>query len=189
MYCPHCGQQQASDEMRFCSRCGFPLGVIAQVLAQGGVLLTQDAQSQEQRMSPRQRGVRQGAMLMLSTFLIVPLIVFAILLTGFDRLIPLIPLAAVVCVVGGFIRIAYALMFEAAAPLSYAPVASTLPAMPFASAQLNTPMRGTALPPAQQQVMPVTDWRRRPETSEIVQPPSVTENTTKLLEKEAGEQG
>ena len=191
MYCPHCGQQQASDEMRFCSRCGFPLGVIAQVLAQGGVLLTREDESQGQRMSPRQRGVRQGAMLMLSALLIVPLIIFAILLLDFDRLIPLIPLAAVVCVVGGFIRIAYALMFEAAAPPAAHLASTVLPATSssFASAQLNTPMRGTALPPAQQQGTPLTDWRRRPETAEIVQPPSVTEHTTKLLEKESEKQG
>ena len=187
MYCPQCGQQQATEEMRFCSRCGFPLGVISQVLARGGVLTTGDVESQGRKMSPRQRGVRQGAMLMLSTVLIVPLIVFAILLFDVDQLIPLIPLAAVVCFVGGLLRIAYAMMFEDAAPFA-APDNPIMPAMPFASAQLNAPVRGTALPPAQEMPNPATDWRRRPETSEIIQPPSVTENTTKLLEKEAGEQ-
>lgn len=190
MYCPQCGQQQASDEMRFCSRCGFPLGVIAHVLAQGGVLVTREVESQGQMMSPRQRGVRQGAMLMLSTLLIVPLIVFAILLLDFNFLIPLIPLSAVVCVVGGFIRIAYALMFEATAPSTAYVASPVMPAMSsFASTQLNAPIRGTALPPAQPHAIPVTDWRRPPETAEIVQPPSVTENTTKLLEKESEKQG
>jgi hypothetical protein len=188
MYCPQCGQQQASEEMRFCSRCGFPLGVITQVLAQGGVLAIGDAESQGRKMSPRQRGVRQGAMLMLSALLVVPLMVFAVLLFHSDFLIPLIPLSAVVCVVGGFIRIAYALMFDDAAPPAALNASTVAPAMPFASAQLNAPVRGNAaLPPAQEMVMPSTDWRRRPETSEIVQPPSVTENTTKLLEKETGE--
>jgi 4-amino-4-deoxy-L-arabinose transferase-like glycosyltransferase len=175
--------------MRFCSRCGFPLGVISQVLARGGVLATRDVEGQGRRMSPRQRGVRQGAMLMLSALLIVPLMVFAVLLFHSDFLIPIIPLSAVVCVVGGLLRIAYALMFEDAVPPA-APENTIMPAMPFASAQLNAPVRGTALPPAQETMgRPVTDWRRRPETSEIVQPPSVTENTTRLLEKEAGEQG
>lgn len=184
MYCPQCGQQQASEEMRFCSRCGFPLGVITEVLAQGGVLATRDAESlgRRKRMSPRQRGLRQGAMLMLSTLLIVPIIVFTVILTDIDQLIPLIPLSAVVCFVGGLLRLVYALMFEA--DESYA---APLAASSFAPAQLNAHTRGTALPPAQG--MPVADWRRRPETSEIVQPPSVTENTTKLLEKETEEQG
>ena len=179
MFCPHCGQQQASDEMRFCSRCGFPLGVIAEVLAQGGVLATREPDGRARGLSPRQRGVRQGAMLMLSAMLIVPLVVFAILLTGIDDLIPLVPLAAVVCVVGGFIRLAYALMFEAAGPQPTRP--NTIPSMPLPPSQLSGPTRGQALPPAQ--ATPVTDWRRRQETSEIYQPPSVTENTTKLLER------
>jgi hypothetical protein len=177
MYCPHCGQQQASEALRFCSRCGFPLGVIAEVLAQGGTLSGREPDNQSPRMTPRQKGVRQGAMLMLSALLIVPLFVFAVILLDWDKLIPLVPLSAVVCVVGGLLRIAYALMFEhtGASPAVY-----NIPA----PAQLNAPIRDQALPPAQG--TPVTDWRRRPETAEIIHPPSVTENTTKLLDKEQG---
>jgi zinc-ribbon domain len=186
MYCPHCGQQQASGEVRFCSRCGFPLGVIAQVLAQGG-LPVQEAVSVERKMSPRQKGLRQGAMLMLSTMLVVPLIVFIILLTGIDNLIPLIPLSAVVCFVGGLLRIFYALMFEDAAPV--AAHGATPAQASFAPAELNAASRnaGAALPPAQGR--PVMDWHRRQETAEIVQPPSVTENTTKLLNDERNAEG
>src|SRR5687767_3436013 len=33
MFCPKCSQQQASDEARFCSRCGFQLGVVKAALA------------------------------------------------------------------------------------------------------------------------------------------------------------
>ncbi|HEV2912108.1 MAG TPA: zinc ribbon domain-containing protein [Pyrinomonadaceae bacterium] len=183
MYCPQCGQQQVSGEMRFCSRCGFPLGVITEVVAQGGVLATRDAFGQENKMRPRQKGIRQGAMLMLSTLLIVPLTVFLVLLTGNDKLIPLVPLTAVVCFVGGLLRIFYALLFEDEGPHAIRG-GSAAPAAPFVPAQLNAPVRGTALPPAPG--MPVTDWRRRPETAEIVQPPSVTENTTKLLDTEQG---
>jgi hypothetical protein len=165
--------------MRFCSRCGFPLGVISEVVAQGGVLATSEQDSRARGLSQRQRGVRQGAMLMLSAMLIVPLMVFIVLLTGIDKLIPLVPLTAIVCVVGGFIRIAYALMFEDAGPQTKLP--ATIPSVPLPPSQLNAPARGQALPPAQ--ATPVTDWRRRQETAEIYQPPSVTENTTKLLER------
>src|SRR5687768_16657145 len=38
MHCPRCGQQQVSEEIKFCSRCGFPLGLISEVLAHGGFL-------------------------------------------------------------------------------------------------------------------------------------------------------
>jgi hypothetical protein len=177
MYCPHCGQQQASESLRFCSRCGFPLGVIAEVLARGGTLSTRESDTQGLRMSPRQKGVRQGAMLMLSALLIVPVLVFAIIILDWDKLIPLVPLSAVVCVVGGLLRIAYAMMFEH--------TSTAAPASDFSTpAQLNAPARNQALPPAQG--TPVTGWRHRPETAEIIQPPSVTEHTTKLLDKEQG---
>ena len=32
MFCPQCGQQQASDATRFCSRCGFQLEAVAGAL-------------------------------------------------------------------------------------------------------------------------------------------------------------
>ena len=38
MFCPSCGQQQISSETKFCSRCGLPLGLIAEVLSYGGYL-------------------------------------------------------------------------------------------------------------------------------------------------------
>ena len=38
MFCPNCGQQQATEQMRFCSRCGFPLGLVSEILANGGFL-------------------------------------------------------------------------------------------------------------------------------------------------------
>lgn len=33
MYCPRCGRQPASDALRFCSYCGFKLGVVKASLA------------------------------------------------------------------------------------------------------------------------------------------------------------
>ena len=32
MYCPNCGQQQVSEEMRFCSRCGLALSGLTEWL-------------------------------------------------------------------------------------------------------------------------------------------------------------
>lgn len=34
MYCPKCSQIQTDDELRFCSRCGFQLGVVKELLAE-----------------------------------------------------------------------------------------------------------------------------------------------------------
>ena len=36
MYCPKCSQTQASEEMRYCSGCGFPLLGVAELVASDG---------------------------------------------------------------------------------------------------------------------------------------------------------
>jgi len=38
MHCPACGQQQVSNETKFCNRCGLPLTVVAEVVSYGGYL-------------------------------------------------------------------------------------------------------------------------------------------------------
>ena len=47
MFCPKCSQEQASEEQRFCSRCGFQLNVVKALLLSdalpGGGLLTKPA--------------------------------------------------------------------------------------------------------------------------------------------------
>ena len=36
MYCPRCGQKQMAGDLKFCSRCGLPMGLVAELLANGG---------------------------------------------------------------------------------------------------------------------------------------------------------
>lgn len=183
MYCPQCGQQQVSDVTRFCSRCGFLLEGVIAVLAAGGAVPTRFVQG-NQKPSPRSKGVRQGATLLLSGMLVVPIV--AIL--AYNLLYPvshiIIPLAALFCFVGGLFRILYALLMEDAAPeMSF----EQLPRYPLPAApQFNQPARHTALPPpsANASANTAANWRPRPNTAEIYQPPSVTENTTRLLDKE-----
>ena len=74
MYCPRCGQQQATDAMRFCSRCGFPMEGTMQLLAHGGMLPVYQEPSGEKKISPRRRGVKQGALIMLLGVLLVPIL-------------------------------------------------------------------------------------------------------------------
>jgi hypothetical protein len=185
MYCPQCGQQQASSEMRFCSRCGFPMGGVAELLAQGGVPRSSSEEAQEQTFSPRRRGVRQGVLMMLIGTVIVPVLAiinsFAI---GPSILDLLVPIAAVICFAGGLMRILYALLFEQNTP----EVKRDLPAYvsTVTPAQLNAGLRTSALPPMQS--TPASDFMpRRANTAELVSPPSVTENTTKLLDEDKAE--
>jgi hypothetical protein len=185
MYCPRCGQEQASSEMRFCSRCGFPLGGVTDLLARGGVPATTQTPlagktvPQVRGLSPRQIGTRQGIMLMLSSLLVVPVI--AILshnIFGWQGLI--IPLAALVTFVGGLLRIIYARLYEDDTP-EMLPEAQ--PAYNAPPAHLSARARVSALPP--QQSVPAPDFApRRANTAELVPPPSVTENTTRLLDED-----
>jgi hypothetical protein len=181
MYCPKCSQQQVDDNVRFCSRCGFPLGPVTDLLASGGTLpLFPTTTTRQSSLSPRQKGIRQGALMMLSTLLIVPIVIFlGVAMMGLPG--ELIPLVSVILFMGGLLRILYAIFLEENHPVNqldaaphYAP-----PAMP---ARLSTPAaRGSALPPAQSASVP--SWRRPVDTSELVAPPSVTENTTRLLDE------
>jgi len=177
MYCPQCGQQQVSDTVRFCSRCGFLLEGVNLVLGSGGQIPSRYLQPPANApLSARSKGVRQGAMLMLSTLLVVPILAI-ITVNLFEPIATLVvPLAAMFCFVGGLLRILYALLMEDAVP-QYDNAGKAN----YGPAQIESPGRNAALPPASANA--AASWRR-PQTAEIYQPPSITENTTRLLDKE-----
>lgn len=183
MYCPRCGQEQVSDQLRFCSRCGLMLDGVIQLLGNNGILPQSFVDKKGRNISPRSLGIRHGAMLMLSTLLVVPVVsILAINILGHAKI--LIPLAAMFCFIGGLLRIVYALLFEEDIPRVKQPPAAMY-APPVAASQLGSPARGAAqaLPPQQAMPgMPVSDWKPRADTAELVRPPSVTENTTRLLD-------
>ncbi len=65
MYCPRCGHQTTSDELRFCSYCGFKLGVVKAALSEGEeVPLSVLAATQTALPEPRQRDMNVGVCLM-----------------------------------------------------------------------------------------------------------------------------
>lgn len=179
MHCPQCGQQQSSSEMRFCSRCGFPLGGVVELLAQGGVLKSGGDELRESALSPRRAGVKQGVVMMLMGTVIVP--VLGILNSYQDSttfLEILVAISAVVFFAGGLMRILYALLFESSAPSVKLDASS-----PLTPAELGEARRVSALPPAQN-IAAANFTPRRMNTAELVRPPSVTENTTRLLDEE-----
>jgi hypothetical protein len=90
----------------------------------------------------------------------------------------LLAFAAIICFIGGPLRMLYAAVFEEGAP---SPMRMYGP--PVAKPQFGPPpMQHQALPPPP--ARSASGWRSRPNTAELVNPPSVTENTTRLLEKE-----
>jgi hypothetical protein len=180
MFCPQCGQRQPSNEARFCSSCGFQLYVVTDLLKSGGKLERRPAVPGQ--MSARSRGLRQGAMLMLSTLVVVPVI--AILGAGLLGLPgELIAVSAIICSMGGFLRMMYALLFESneVAELPHASQQYVPPSTP--PNYLGATHAASALPP---QRSPIPAYRTPPrfDTGEIVPPPSVTDHTTRLLDKQ-----
>ncbi|MDX6290741.1 MAG: hypothetical protein QOH42_2540 [Blastocatellia bacterium] len=180
MYCPQCGQQQATDSMRFCARCGFPLEGAMVLLAHGGMLPRDESAFGERKISARRRGVRQGAILMLIGAVLVPLLaVFASFAPGRIEMAFefFAAAAAVLCFMGGPLRILFAALFEEGAPPRPYPTPST-----YAQPAIAPPPVRLAMPP-QSNPTQTAGWRR-PQTAEILQPPSVvTDHTTRLLEK------
>lgn len=178
MFCPQCGQQQVSETVRYCSRCGFLLEGVSVVVASGGQLPMRFVQSASRELSPRSKGVRQGALLMLSTILVVPIVaILSVNLTLFPHI--LIPLAAIFCFIGGLLRMLYALMMEDANPPIDSPQLAAY--APPAAPQLESPRPFVS---AHASLNPAQAWKPRPNTAEILTPPSVTENTTRLLNRE-----
>jgi hypothetical protein len=186
MYCPHCGQQQVPGTVRFCSRCGFPLDGVLQLLDNGGMLPVYRDPTTPQEISPRKKGLRQGGMLFLLGAIIVPIL--GLFASYFDSRFPeiLTALAAIICFIGGPLRMLFAAIFEEGAPRPLPQAARPYMSPPVTPRQFGA-MHNPALPPPSVSTAP---WRKRPNTAELATPPSVTENTTRLLDKEdrTGEQ-
>ena len=178
MFCPQCGQQQATGVIRFCSRCGFPLDGVIQLLGTGGMIPAYRNPDEPVPVSARRKGVKQGGMLLLSGAVLVPLLGVMASFGESRFLEVLLAFAAIICFIGGPLRMLYAAVFEEGAP---SPIRMYGP--PVAKPQFGPPpMQHQALPPPP--ARSASGWRSRPNTAELVSPPSVTENTTRLLEKE-----
>jgi hypothetical protein len=183
MYCPNCGQQQISNQIRFCSKCGMPLDGISAVLTNGGNLPIVNNPNQIKSTSARKRGMKQGGILMLLGIFFVP---FFGILNSFGIMPELIvAISALFFFLGGFLRLIFGLIFEDGTPvfLSKTDEFNYQPAVN----NLNSVNTQNALPP--QQSVPVSDfvqpqqagmWR---ETKDLVQADN-SEKATKILTDE-----
>ena len=169
MYCPKCNQAQASDEMRYCSRCGFPLGTVAILLQNDGVL--PPLPNNLIRHSTRGRIATESVILTVVSWTIGLLATFLFDFGGPYELLAKVG-AFIFFLVGfiGLLRFLYAFLFlrteEADREHNVRQVS-----------ERNQP----ALPPAEQ--TPISDFPTKANTKEMVRPISVTENTTQLLDE------
>lgn len=175
-HCPRCGQKQVSSATRFCSKCGFLMTGIPEIVAQGGIsqeILDPGAES------PRRKGVKQGGLLMLSSLIVVPLLAIISASLNWDP--TLVAITAVITFWGGLLRILYALIFQSGKP--------ALQDSGFVESFKNTisgrRKQVDALPPADEQPAEAAfipapgHWK---DTNEL-QPTSVTEETTRTLDR------
>jgi hypothetical protein len=175
MFCPKCGLQQVSEAARFCPRCGLPLTAVAEMVANDGQWPAYLAVP-GQGVSPRKRGLRQGAALMLAGPFLAALFGVMNAVVGTKEELALVGL---LCFLLGLLRIIYA-FFEEKAPTGYAAVAP--PA--YAPPQLDPRQHAAALPPTS--APPARGFfAGRRDTAQVAPPQSVTDGTTRLLDTDS----
>ncbi len=193
MYCPKCSQLQVSDEVQFCSRCGLLLNNVKELILADGKATVSQSEAREDKLSPRQKGMRQGIKLMLLSVILIPAyILLAALFPAADRLIegsvsdtPFEKISQAILFtifMFGLARVLYARFFQQGASLGETEIETSQLSGSLAN-QLNGSSTNYALPPSQS--IPVSgfgSWRK--DTGEMVQSPSVTEHTTKSLRRE-----
>lgn len=178
MFCPKCSQQQTSDEARFCSRCGFQLGVVKALLSADEMAATGEAARLDpvQRIKDKTIGAFQmflSALLMAaltvdmprsSSFRIIMLTIAWLLLTLLLNIRPLVRY-----------------FFPRRAADASAPLTSSDTETDALLTRVDTSF--AALPSATS--IPIAKLAgRRGDTTEVVEPPSVTERTTNLLNRQ-----
>jgi hypothetical protein len=183
MYCPRCGQQQISAETKFCSRCGFQMGLVSELIANNGFLpQLQALYNQKPRFFTRKNGV---------IFTTLWFIFWVMMVPAFFGIANEDDAAGVSAVFGLFTSLM--LLIFSLGVLKKSPKAYQLPAIEMPQVQQPQGLYGApahqVLPPQQTQpaqayTAPQGAWRT-PDTGELTRTPgSVTETTTKLLNRD-----
>jgi hypothetical protein len=184
MHCPNCGQQQVSRETKFCSRCGFPLGLIAEILARGGFLPQLAELNKKKSIFTKKNGVIFGVLWFITFTML-----FTSILGILDAKEEIIAVSAVLGVFGGLMMII--------GSLALLPSSKQYPLLLPQQIQ-PPPPNAHGLHGSQHQALPgqhtvpasayapprAGSWR---DTKDL-EPSSVTESTTRLLEKEERDQ-
>lgn len=187
MYCPNCGQQQAAEQMRFCSRCGFPLGLVSELLSNGG-FLPQLAAINDKKTFFTRRKVFQFGLVWFLLFLLIIIPITAVIFRDERDGEVIIAFMAIFGTMGGLLMMLFSLFFASDKNKVKTPISQR---QNFAATnQVSAPTPQNTLPPQAANFTPANtvytppqvNWREA-KTDELV-PPSITEGTTRLLNKD-----
>ena len=64
MFCPKCSQPQPSEDLRFCPRCGFPVGEVKALLGREEAREADDERARAEGPLPAQKDLATGALVM-----------------------------------------------------------------------------------------------------------------------------
>lgn len=173
MFCPRCGQQ-SPDEVRFCPRCGLSLAGLPAYVAGNEYTPAGTPAPGAPVMTARRRGMRRGAKLMFICGVLLP----AAALLAFEDDAPGPLLLVCTTFLAGLAWFVYSWLFND----NVLPVKTRASRKELKKAARERAALGAA------QFVPASTFSRQPQranTAEIYQPPSVTENTTKLLDKDS----
>jgi hypothetical protein len=174
IFCPRCGKQHSGTDVRFCSSCGFQLRVVTDLMANNGLLPHQlpNEVPPPSGISQRKKAMKNGAKLMFLSAIITP-IFFAFAVGAVDSPAPLV--VPFTIFLAGLCWLVYGAIFGDETPL--------MPRQTF-------PQQFVPPPPPRSALPGVENFRmtgmapQRVQTSEIVEPPNVTDHTTQLFDKE-----
>ena len=173
MFCPKCSQQQISEDVRFCSRCGFQMHVVAQLLENNGALLGFETQTSEKNSLYQRITSSAGAKVMFLSFVIAIFVFILALLTDAPEFLILPFLLFII----GAAMLAYRLIFGGKNAVSNEENIHK-------TKTFNRAGSPNELPPMQS--IPVNAYESpRRHAAGMSAPPSVTEPTTKLLKTDA----
>ncbi len=114
MFCPRCGQEQVTSETKFCSRCGFLLTGVQELIYNNGLPIQTLVASENKGMSPRKKGFKQGGQLLFLCLILVPIIAIISGALNFSPALSVI--TGILTFWGGILRILYARVFESNEP-------------------------------------------------------------------------
>ena len=174
MFCPKCGQL-SSDEVRFCPKCGFQLGRLAAYLASEGQTPGEAAAPPAPVMTARRRGMRRGAKLMFICGVLLP----AAALLAFEGDAPGPLLLLFTAGLAGLAWFVYSWLFNDNTVPVETRASRKARRKEMAAAGDRAALGAPTFTPA-----PLFN-QQRANTAEIYQPPTVTEHTTKLLDRDS----